>query len=83
MVLETVIVRMNFEAKLAENIKQDTKSFCAHVRSKSNVSKKIRPLLSYKGDAVSESREMAEQLNNFLSQCLSKRVKIIYLCRHK
>ena len=42
--------KRNFELKLAQNIKSDSKSFYAYVRSKQNVRDKVGPLEDNAGD---------------------------------
>ena len=44
----------NFELKLAQNIKCDSKSFYAYVRSKQNVRDKVGPLEDNAGDIITE-----------------------------
>ena len=52
-----------FEQKLAPNIKQDSKSFFAYIRSKQRVKDSIGPLKGNNGAVISNNREMAESLN--------------------
>ena len=60
--------RRNFELKLAQNIKSDSKSFYAYVRSKQNVRYKVGPLEDNARDIITEGFLMAEELNmNFSS----------------
>ena len=44
--------KRNFEHKLAQNIKSDSKSFYAYVRSKQNVRDKVGPLEDNFGNIV-------------------------------
>ena len=44
--------KRNFELKLAQNIKSDSKSFYAYVRSKQNVRDKVGPLEDNAGDKI-------------------------------
>ena len=53
----------NFEQKLAQNIKSDSKSFYAYVRSKQNVRDKVGPLEDNFGNIVTQGFLMAEELN--------------------
>ena len=46
--------KRNFELKLAQNIKSDSKSFYAYVRSKQNVRDKVGPLEDNAGDKITE-----------------------------
>ena len=60
--------KRNFEHKLAQNIKSDSKSFYAYVRSKQNVRDKVGPLEDNLGNIVARGFLMAEELNmNFRS----------------
>ena len=53
--------KRNFEHKLAQNIKSDSKSFYAYVRSKQNVRDKVGPLED-NADTITEGCLMAEEL---------------------
>ena len=53
----------NFELKLAQNMKSDSKNFYACVRSKQNVRDKVGPLEDNAGDIITEGFVMAEELN--------------------
>ena len=55
--------KRNFELKLAQNIKSDSKSFYAYVISKQNVRDKVGPLEDNAGDIITEGFLMAEELN--------------------
>ena len=55
--------KRNFEHKLAQNIKSDSKSFYAYVRSKQNVRDKVGPLEDNAGNIVTQGCLMAEELN--------------------
>ena len=55
--------KRNFELKLAQNIKSESKSFYAYVRSKQNVRDKVGPLEDNAGDIITEGILMAEELN--------------------
>ena len=55
--------KRNFELKLAQNIKSDSKSFYAYVRSRQNVRDKVGPLEDNAGDKITEGISMAEELN--------------------
>ena len=46
--------KRTFEKKLAGNIKNDSKSFYAYVRSKQNVRDKVGPLENNRGNIISE-----------------------------
>ena len=55
--------KRNFEHKLAQNIKSDSKSFYAYVRSKQNVRDKVGPLEDNAGYIITQGVVMAEELN--------------------
>ena len=59
--------KRNFEHKLAQNIKSDSKSFYAYVRSKQNVRDKVGPLEDNFGNIVTQEFLMAEELNMHFS----------------
>ena len=55
--------KRNVEHKLAQNIKSDSKSFYAYVRSKQNVRDKVGPLEDNFGNIVTQGFLMAEEFN--------------------
>ena len=55
--------KRNFEHKLAQNIKSDSKSFYAYVRSKQNVRDKVGPLEDNVGNIITQGFLMAAELN--------------------
>ena len=59
--------KRNFELKLAKNIKSDSKSFYAYVRSKQHVRDKVGPLEDNAGDIITGFFLMAEELNMHFS----------------
>ena len=60
--------KRNFEHKLAQNIKSDSKSFYAYVRNKQNVRDRVGPLEDNAGNIITQGVLMAEELNmNFSS----------------
>ena len=61
-----------FEKKLGENIKQDSKSFYKYVKSKQQVKDSIGPLRGQNGDVSSDSKFMAEELNNFFASSFTR-----------
>ena len=61
--------KRNFELKLAQNIKSESKSFYAYVRSKQNV----RDKEDNAGSIITEGFLMAEQLNNALQFSVHER----------
>lgn len=64
---ETRRAKRNFEKKLAENIKNDNKSFYAYVRSRSTVKASTGPVLNVSGDLKTDPGEIAEELNTYFS----------------
>ena len=59
--------KRTFENKLAGNIKNDSKSFYAYVRSKHKVRDKVGPLENNRGNIISDGFQMAEVLNEYFS----------------
>ena len=59
--------KRTFENKLAGNIKNDSKSFYAYVRSKQIVRDKVGPLENNRGNIISDRFQMAEVLNEYFS----------------
>ena len=64
--------KRNCELKLAQNIKSDSKSFYAYVRSKQNVRDKVGPLEDNAGDIMTEGILMAEELNMHFSSVFTR-----------
>ncbi len=64
--------KINFETKLADNIKEDPKSFYAYVRSKSKARVKIGPIKDNGGKIVSDNNEMANIFNEYFSSVFTK-----------
>ena len=64
--------KRSYEQKLACNIKNDSKSFYAYVRSKQNVQDKVGPLEDSAGNIISEGFLMAEDLNGYFSSVFTK-----------
>ena len=68
--------------KLSGNIKYDSKSFYAYVRSKQKVQNKVGPLEDSAGNIVSDGLLMAENLNQFFSvHCLLWKKSV--LCQYQ
>ena len=59
--------KRTFEIKLASNIKNDSKSLYAYVRSKQKVRDKVGPLENNRGNIISDGFQMAEVLNEYFS----------------
>ena len=64
--------KRSYEEKLACNIKNDSKSFYAYVRSKQNVQDKVGPLEDSAGNIISQGFLMAEDLNGYFSSVFTK-----------
>ena len=64
--------KRNVELKLAQNIKSDSKSLYAYVRSKHNVRDKVGPLEDNAGDIITEGFLMAEELNMHFSSVFTR-----------
>ena len=64
--------KRNFEHKLAQNIKSDSKSFYVYVRSKQNVRDKVGPLKDNFGNILTQGFLMAEELNMHFSSVFTR-----------
>ena len=64
--------KRNSEHKLAQNIKSDSKSFYAYVRSKQNVRDKVGPLKDNAGNIITQGCLMAEELNVHFSSVFTR-----------
>ena len=64
--------KRNYEQKIAFNIKHDSKSFYAYVRSKQKVQDKVGPLEGSDGNIITEGFLMAENLNEYFSSVFTR-----------
>ena len=64
--------KRTFEHKLAQNIKSDSKSFYAYLRSKQNVRDKVGPLEDNAGNITTQGFLMAEELNMHFSSVFTR-----------
>ena len=64
--------KRSYEQKLACNIKNESKSFYAYVRSKKNVQDKVGPLEDSAGNIISQGFLMAADLNGYFSSVFTK-----------
>ena len=64
--------KRKFEHKLAQNLKSDSKSFYAYVRSKQNVRDKVGPLEDNAGNIITQWFLMAEELNMHFSTVFTR-----------
>ena len=71
--------KYNFEKKLAENIKKDSKSFFAYVRGRSNSIRKVGPLVNGNSEVVDSSEGMCELFNEFFGSAFIRRDWMIFL----
>ena len=56
-----------FEHKLAANIKKDSKSFFAYIKSKQKVKDRVGPLKDIDWNVITRIVDIAESLNNYFS----------------
>ena len=64
--------KRNFEHKLAQNVKSDSKSFYAYVKSKKNVRDRVAPLEDTAGNKITQGILMAEELNMHFSSLFTR-----------
>ena len=64
--------KRSFEHKLAQNIKSDSKSFYAYVRSKQTVRDRVGPLEDNVGNKITQGILMAEELNMHFSSVFTR-----------
>jgi len=57
--------RRNFESMLAQNVKNDNKSFFAYSRSKTRLKTTLGPLLNQSGELLKDPHELSQEFNNF------------------
>ena len=69
------LAKRNFERKIAQNIKSDSKSFFTYVRSKTRVRSTVGPLLNNNGILVNENQGMSELLNAFFASVFTSEKK--------
>ena len=61
----------DYETKLANNIKKDSKSFFSYVNNKKKLVKKIGPLKKLNGDVVKDNEESVNIINEYFSSVFS------------
>ena len=64
--------KRSYEQKIAFNIKYDSESFYAYVRSKQKVQDKVGPLECSDGNIITEGFLMAENLNEYFSSVFTR-----------
>ena len=62
----------DFETKLADNIKQDSKSFYAYISSKQRSKTKLGPLKDPTGKIVTDDKQTADLLNKYFVSVFTK-----------
>lgn len=66
------IAKRNFEQNLAKNVKDNSKSFFAYVRSKQRTKEKVGPLKEKGGKVITDDRLGANLLNEYFSSVFTK-----------
>ena len=64
--------KFNFEKKLADNIKNDSKSFYAYVRGGSRATKKVGPTVNSQGELDDSNEGMCELLNQAFGEVFTR-----------
>ena len=64
--------KRSYEQKIAFNIKHDSKSFYAYVRSKHKIQDTVGPLQDSDGNIITEGFLMAENLNKCFSSVFTR-----------
>ena len=64
---EIKTAKRDFEKKLAQNIKEDSKSFYAYVRSKQKVKDTVGPLKQETGETIPSGQQTADVLNEYFA----------------
>lgn len=59
--------KTNFESKLTKNIKNDSKSFYAYVRSKAKTKDRVGPLSNDSGDIITDDSSMSRIFNEYFA----------------
>ncbi|KAJ8018258.1 LINE-1 reverse transcriptase-like [Holothuria leucospilota] len=69
---KVILAKKRFETLIADNVKEDPKSFYSYIRSKQSVKSKVGPLKDDKGNVITSDSEIAERLNDFFKQVFTK-----------
>jgi hypothetical protein len=64
---DTRKARRNFEKKLAENIKEDHKSFYAYIPGRNSVRPTIGPLVGGSGENITSVEDICKEMNRYFS----------------
>ena len=64
--------KRDFERKLAQNIKEDSKSFYAYVRSKQKIKEAVGPLKRDNGETIPPGQQTADALNGFFASVFTE-----------
>ena len=62
----------DYERKLAENVKNDSKSFYKYVRSRQKKRDRVGPITNDKGSVIMEDEKTAEELNKYFGSVFNK-----------
>ena len=68
----------NFEKKLAANIKDNSKSYFAYVRSKQRTRDKVGPLKDKNDKIIVDDQQGADLLNDYFSSVFTKKILKMY-----
>ena len=68
-----VEAKLNFESKLSDNIKRDTKSFFAYARSGNKSKVTPGPLVNNEGKNVNSLQDISEEFNNYFALVFHKK----------
>jgi len=71
-VKENKIAKKNFEERLVNNIKKDSKSFYAYASSKKRTNNKVGPLEDNSGKILNDNKLNADLLNKYFSSVFTK-----------
>jgi hypothetical protein len=66
------MAQRNFENRLAQNIKTNSKSFYAYIRNKQRTKEKVGPLKNSEGKLIIEDEDRATLLNNYFGSVFTK-----------
>jgi len=72
-VRENIKAKRRFEEKLANNIKNDNKSFFAYVRSKQRTKVTVGPLKDQHGEIITDNKIAADVMNNYFASVFHNR----------
>lgn len=70
--MEVKKAKFNFEKKLAENIKTDSKSFFSYVKSRSKAKISVGPIVNGIGESINSKEEITEEFNNYFASVFTE-----------